>query len=382
VSNPTIADEKILITAIDGALKTELNDLSPGTVYYIRAFATNDIGTAYGDIVSFTTDNIAPEAREVNITGSLATNTELTVNYTYFDAEGDVESGTTFQWYVAKTATGTDEESIPDATEGTYTIRPIDDGMYICVGVTPRASTGTILGEEVKSSFIGPIGESTEVTFTYNGQTVTYGTINSKITGRKWLDRNLGAAAVPTAMDDYKNYGDLFQWGRLADGHQLISRKDAYTMALVNSPIGTWDNMVQSSTDDPGHNHFIIVNMGGTGDKDWRVPQNPELWQGPNGTNNPCPSGWRLPTLEEWTSEKLGDLADGFAKLRLTYTGRVFPHTGNIETPDLAGYWSSSISTVDPTQSRTIIYYKPADKSFQAYNNLRSESYACRCIKN
>src|SRR5688572_22406021 len=65
--------------------------------------------------------------------------------------------------------------------------------------------------------------DTTKVTFTYNGATVTYGVITSSVTGRKWMDRNLGASQVATAYNDYLAYGHLFQWGRPADGHQLVN---------------------------------------------------------------------------------------------------------------------------------------------------------------
>ncbi len=35
-----------------------------------------------------------------------------------------------------------------------------------------------------------------------------------------WMDRNLGASRVASAYNDSEAYGDLFQLGRLDDGHQ------------------------------------------------------------------------------------------------------------------------------------------------------------------
>ncbi|HMS69026.1 MAG TPA: FISUMP domain-containing protein, partial [Saprospiraceae bacterium] len=58
------------------------------------------------------------------------------------------------------------------------------------------------------------------VTFTYNGGTVTYGTVVGA-GNRCWLDRNLGASQVATSSTDAAAYGDLFQWGRGDDGHQI-----------------------------------------------------------------------------------------------------------------------------------------------------------------
>ena len=39
-------------------------------------------------------------------------------------------------------------------------------------------------------------------------------------TGKTWMDRNLGATQVATSSADTASYGDLYQWGRAADGHE------------------------------------------------------------------------------------------------------------------------------------------------------------------
>ena len=101
--------------------------------------------------------------------------------------------------------------------------------------------------------------------------------------GQTWLACNLGATQVATASNDSLAYGDLYQWGRLRDGHQL----------RTSGTTGT-----QSSGNVPGHNNFI------TGNPDWRASQNDTLWQGLTGINNPCPSGFRLPSATELESER------------------------------------------------------------------------------
>ena len=56
---PTIKDSHINLTSqlSDGktTISTTLEDLKPGTTYYIRAYATNKQGTTYGDVITFTT---------------------------------------------------------------------------------------------------------------------------------------------------------------------------------------------------------------------------------------------------------------------------------------------------------------------------------------
>jgi hypothetical protein len=48
----------------------------------------------------------------------------------------------------------------------------------------------------------------------------TVADIESPITGRKWMDRNLGAWQQAQSPTDMLSYGDLYQYGRRTDGHQ------------------------------------------------------------------------------------------------------------------------------------------------------------------
>ena len=148
------------------------------------------------------------------------------------------------------------------------------------------------------------------------------------VTGRIWMDRNLGATRVATSSTDSQSFGDLFQWGRRPDGHQCR-----------NSPTTT----VISSVEQPNHGDFIISN---TSPSDWLVPQNVNLWQGVNGINNPCPTGYRLPTSAEYNTEKATwtslDFTGAYASnLKLTIAG-VRSGSTIIYLNGGAGYWTST----------------------------------------
>lgn len=58
--NPTLTDNHTVVGQGLGAFTTSLTDLIEGQTYYVRAYATNSIGTAYGDQISFTTDEHGP----------------------------------------------------------------------------------------------------------------------------------------------------------------------------------------------------------------------------------------------------------------------------------------------------------------------------------
>ena len=57
-SGPTIADSKSTDGTGTGTFTSSISSLSPGTTYYVRAYATNTNGTSYGSEVSFTTSAV------------------------------------------------------------------------------------------------------------------------------------------------------------------------------------------------------------------------------------------------------------------------------------------------------------------------------------
>lgn len=134
-----------------------------------------------------------------------------------------------------------------------------------------------------------------------------------------------------------------------------------------------------SSSDQPAHGNFILSDIGLL---DWRNPQNTNLWQGVNGTNNPCPSGYRIPTETELSAEltswSTDNAAGAFASpLKLPLAGR--RDRSNGELPDVGtdgNYWSS---TIDIDRSRGI-NFRGMDASMKTFP--RSNGYSIRCIKN
>src|SRR5258708_28645503 len=61
------------------------------------------------------------------------------------------------------------------------------------------------------------------VSFTYNGASVTYGTLASPTTAGCYLDRKPCAAQVAAAYNDFNGYWGLIPCGRTADWHQTMT---------------------------------------------------------------------------------------------------------------------------------------------------------------
>ena len=80
----------------------------------------------------------APIASSVNVAGSLYIGAVITGNYVYSDAEGDAESGSTFQWYRGDTTSGP-WTAISGATAKTYTLTSNDNSKFIKFEVIPHS---------------------------------------------------------------------------------------------------------------------------------------------------------------------------------------------------------------------------------------------------
>jgi uncharacterized protein (TIGR02145 family) len=187
--------------------------------------------------------------------------------------------------------------------------------------------------------------------------------VTNPTTGKIWMDRNLGATQVATSSTDANAYGDLYQWGRRADGHQCRTSPTTATL---------------SSVDQPAHGNFILAPNA---PNDWRSPQNANLWQGVNGVNNPCPSGYRIPTETEINAERLSwsqnNSAGAFASpLKWTLAGSRDYNDGTLDDVGSGGgYWSS---TVIGTNSQALGFNS---SNALMVGNYRAHGFTVRCLK-
>jgi hypothetical protein len=219
---------------------------------------------------------------------------------------------------------------------------------------------------------VAPGNEGEVLTFTNGVPTWTAGEMpppiestdaTNPLTGKVWMDRNLGALREAISYNDSIAFGGLFQWGRSMDGHQ--SRSSGTTTQLSNSDL-------------PSDTRFILA-PGEPGD--WRSTQKDSLWQGVNGINNPCPTGYRIPTATEWDNERStwisNDRTGAYASpLRLPAGGGRARNVDFISGSGSKGsYWSSTVIGI----SARYLNFSSTGASLD--NNYRAEGFSVRCIK-
>jgi uncharacterized protein (TIGR02145 family) len=242
-------------------------------------------------------------------------------------------------------------------------------------GILSLVVSGTPSSSGVANFPINIGGQSCTISVTVNALTTQYAAgsvfcaagptaivdVTNPTTGKTWMDRNLGASQAATSATDASAYGDLYQWGRRTDGHQC--RTSATTSTL-------------SSSDQPGHGNFII------NAPDWRNPQNDNLWQGVNGTNNPCPSGYRVPTNTElnaerasWSSQNSNGAINSVLKWPMS--GAKQPSDASFYLVGSRGYYWSS--TINGTESYNFHFYSSIADWL---SSIRAHGIAVRCIKN
>jgi uncharacterized protein (TIGR02145 family) len=258
--------------------------------------------------------------------------------------------------------TRVDTASIVSPAFGLMTLAPSDSCLYMYSGSQWIGMGGA--GKSCPCNGFSTTPPPTP-TFPCGGTVIPIVDVTNPTTGKIWMDRNLGASQVATSSNDAAAYGDLYQWGRCSDGHEKRTSGTTTTLSI---------------TDTPGHGNFII---SGALPFDWRNPQNNSLWQGVTGNNNPCPTGYRIPTYLELDAERLSWSANNsvgaFASVlkhsvggeRLTLTNGSLAYVGNY-----GFYWSSTVSG--------IYTWYLAFNSSNAYMGTtnRGDSFSVRCIKN
>lgn len=136
------------------AYVSTLGGFSASIDFVFKTIVASDLSVPLGSSAPTTDESYIisnpPAATNLAILGNLVVGEQLTADYDFSDPQSDTESGSTFKWYRADDASGSNKAAIVGATTKTYTLVSADAGKFISFEVTP--SDGTNTGDAVEST--------------------------------------------------------------------------------------------------------------------------------------------------------------------------------------------------------------------------------------
>jgi len=350
--SPTIEDSKTSDGSGGGSFTSNLVDLEGGTIYYVRAYASNSAGTGYGTAMTFTTLGQAPTASTLEATNISVSTVALNgnANANYISTVVTFEYGTTINYGSTITAsqspiTGSTSiqvsSNLTDLAPGTtyhFRIKTENsrgiiygsDQVFTTLGQSPAAITldattitksSATLNGTVNANYL-----STTVTFEY-GSTISYGQIatakQSPVTGS--TNTNLSADITGLASGATYHYRIVAtnSLGTINGADKIFTLYDAnaisdyegnyYTTVSIGTQVWMKENLRSTKYNDG----TPIPNE--TEGAAWGALSTPAYcWYGNDAitykttygalynwftvnTGKLCPINWHVPSDSEWT---------------------------------------------------------------------------------
>ena len=206
--NPTTSNTKVSSGSGKGAFSSSLTALQDGVTYYVRAYAVNEKGTAYGEETSFTTKAITVPI----VTTSSATNisfTSVTVGGTVTDDSGATVTERGVVYSTTPNPTTSNSKISSGSGKGAFTcnLTDLQDGTTYYVRAYAVNQKGTAYGEE-KSFTTKAIVVPTIITSSATNISYTSATVGGNVTddgGASIIERGIVyATSQNPTIDDSK----------------------------------------------------------------------------------------------------------------------------------------------------------------------------------
>ena len=252
---PTVNDSKTTDGTGTGSFTSAITGLTAGTKYYVRAYATNAMGTFYGDTVAFIPysdfDYTINMGNSIDF-GKITINSTNIISATWKNAADDV---------------------IGDWTSGNTDILPV--GTYSVEYTNPNG-TATVTGIEIKSS---PICTVSSINANETGS-------GSQISQLKDIDNNTYNVVQIGSQCFMK---DNLKTTRYADGTAIPSAGTETTSVdkILYSNAYTLDGTPSTEYGFMYSSYAALKNSIGSD-------------ANPSGLQGVCPDGWHLPSKAEF----------------------------------------------------------------------------------
>jgi uncharacterized protein (TIGR02145 family) len=158
---PSISDNKTTDGAGTGLFSSELNDLTPNTIYYVRAYATNKVGTSYGTEVRFTSNApTLPTITTVPATDISYKEARLGVSVTSDGGASISECGICYSTNENPTVANNKVSLSSGVGTSTSEISSFQANTKYYVRAYAINSVGTVYGEQISFITLAPVAPS------------------------------------------------------------------------------------------------------------------------------------------------------------------------------------------------------------------------------
>ena len=251
---PTISDNVVAATNNSTNFTCTLNGLSAGTTYYVRAYAVNVKGVAYGEERSFTTDIDLPTAVTLE-TSDITISSAVCGGKITSDGNSEILAcGICYSTSTNPTINDNVVAATNNSTNFTCTLSGLSAVTTYYVRAYATNAKGTAYGETM-------VFETADHDWVDLGLSV------------KWATYNVGATAP-------EEYGSYFAWGE-------TTPKTTYDWSTYKYANGSGTSLTKYCDDSSyGADSF--------------TDRSSSLWSMDDAATANWGANWRMPTIEEW----------------------------------------------------------------------------------
>ena len=303
--NPTINDNKTVDGSGTGSFVSQLKGLEPETVYYVRAYAANSKGTAYGNSVVFQTLAFdIPVLTTAEVTA--ITHNSATCGGTITSDGGEPVIARGVVWATHENPTIEDNKTTDGAGMGSFVSQ--------ITGLEPetvyhvRAYATNAMGAAYGNSLVfQTLAQPETGTFIDNRDGTVYKTI--KIGSQVWMAENLRylpSVVGPETSSDSEPCYYVYNY----NGTDVEEAK-ATTIYSIFGALYNWPAAMNGETSSSTN---------------------------PSGVKGVCPDNWHLPSDAEWTQlvEYLG--GENVAGGKMKENSNLYWISPNIDATNTSGF--------------------------------------------
>ena len=239
-STPTLSDEFTTAGIGIGSFSSVISGVPASTTYYVRAYATNSIGTGYGDAIAITTGNGLP----------VVTTTEITKNGSTFLSGGYVsddggyavtERGICYGNFPHPDLSATYSHTSDGAGTGYYTSTISSFSGIIYLRAYATNANGTTYGEEISID----LDYLSLPTFVYDGH--TYRVAPDAPNSMYWNEAN-----------NYCNGLELYGYS----DWRLPTKDELYQIYVRRAQLASYHISYWSSSSNGGYHYYVNFENG------------------------------------------------------------------------------------------------------------------------